>query len=324
MANLRNPNDYAGYMDPAEIYGYPQDGSWGTPEGNPQVDPVGPPTVQGGKQDLGVPDAVKNLYGGQWDADAQQQYDYRTSLGMDPAQIAAETAKDYSTRFPGAGPGGGQVSAAQQVGPPNIQLPQSRTNPAVMAGLERLFSTGGFNQGIVDRRVESANESLQRQRMSRDKSNRAALASRGILGEGPGHQSGPELTALSRLDSDIAGQFGGAVRDIYADESANADQRMMQALQTAAGLTAQEAQMIIDQFRAETERTSVGNQFELGKGNLALGNMRGVNDYNLALGRLGLDRDRTLAELENADWDRLVEILKSGIDLNTLAGMGYQ
>lgn len=338
MANLRNPNDYAGYLDPGEMYGYPEDGSWGTPEGPRQpVTPIGPPTAEP-KQDLSgggyhqgkqvggfdqnaALEAAQGAYGGNWDADAMGDFQQRYNSGMGFDELVSAAGEDAKRRFPGTqgGGGGGQT---QQMGMPNIQMGQ-KSNP-VMDSLSKLFSTGGYNQDLVNRRVESANESLQRQRKSRDATNRAALASRGILGEGRGHESGAELTALSKLDQSIADQYSGAVRDIYADESGNADARMMQALQTAAGLSAQEAQMVIDRFRAETERTSVGNQFELGKGNLALGNMRGVNDYNLGLGQLGLERDRTLAQLDDADWDRLIEILKSGVDLNTLAGMGYQ
>lgn len=163
----------------------------------------------------------------------------------------------------------------------------------LMSTLKGLFPGGLFNQDTVSRRTENAREDLARQSKSRNATNRAALASRGLIGDGP------EQTAQNRAESDIADQYSNAVSGIYADESDNADQRMMQALQLAAGLSSEEAKLIVDQFRAQTERSGMEGSLALGNrnagidemlglGNLALGNTRASNDYNLGKGQLDL------------------------------------
>lgn len=164
----------------------------------------------------------------------------------------------------------------------------------IFSNLKGLFPNGAFNQDTVNRRTEIAREDLQRQSKSRNATNKAALANRGLIG------SGPEITAQNRSEESIAGQYGNAVSGIYANESDNADQRMMQSLQLAAGLSSDEARLLVDKFRAMTEadlghgqlalgHTKANQDYSLGMGNLALGNTRAANDYSLGAGNLALD-----------------------------------
>lgn len=195
----------------------------------------------------------------------------------------------------GGGEGGSQMTGSSSSGNPFAA--------DVMKALTGMFPNGAFNQDVVNRRVDNQRDVLNRNRISQGKSNAAQLASRGLIG------SGPEQSASTNLESRLGDQFNSAVNDIYANEGQAADQRMMSALQTAAGLTSTQAQQMIDTFRANTERQGVGYQHELGLGNLALGNMQAQNSYNLGLGSQGLDRDRLLYDIEHGDTQSLIDLI---------------
>jgi hypothetical protein len=194
----------------------------------------------------------------------------------------------------------------------------------VASQLAKLFPNGAFNQGLVNSRVSSANDAIERARKSRMATNKATLADRGIL-----EQAAP---TMNRMDEDLFDMQAGAVRDIHADESRAADSRMMQALTTAAGLTTDQAKLVIDRFRAENDNKlgmgrlnldtelgrgelALGNRNSgiterLGLGNLALGNLNAVNDYNLGLGNLTLGGDRLNADIERGDSQDLIDLLR--------------
>jgi hypothetical protein len=195
--------------------------------------------------------------------------------------------------------------------------------------LAGLFPNGNFNQDVVNRRVDNVRGALSGARKSRLQTNQALLADRGLIG------SGPEMTAYKNMDEDLFNQEISGVNDAYAHESDAADSRMMQALQIAAGMTADEAAQAVNWFRAQNDATRNANDFSLGQGQLALGNrntdlgyynsdhdfslgqgrlaidnMNGVNTANLGMGRLGLDRDALQHAIQSGDMDRLIEILK--------------
>lgn len=181
--------------------------------------------------------------------------------------------------------------------------------------LKKLFPSGLYNNQLVSDRTSSAADDLNRQRKSRMATNRAVLADRGLLG------SGPEMTAMNRMEEDLYDQFTGSVRDIRADESSNADERMMLALTTAAGLSTDQARLVLDRFKAENEdkfnmgslslgHRNAGITETLGLGNLALGNLNATNSYNLGLGNLGLGRDTLNSGNTNTRVDQLIDLLE--------------
>ena len=178
----------------------------------------------------------------------------------------------------------------------------------IWAAIKGLLPGGGWNQNRVNSRTESAREDLNRYQKSQNDSNRATLASRGLLG------SGPEATAQSNLEGRIADQYSNQVRNIYNDESQQADAQAIAALQAGVGLSESEARGIIDLMRANTERDlGFGNldlNRMLGQGNLALGNMRAVNDYNMGLANYGLDRDQLLYQMEHGDTNDIMSLIQ--------------
>lgn len=284
----------------------------------------------------------------------------RAAMGMPPGGGGPGGGYDHALPGqnypPGGGgyPGGGSGGSGGGSGSGSSSTKHIFDMDALQKQLSGLFKGGAFNQDIVNRRVENANESLQRQRKSQLATDRAMLAERGLIG------SGPEITAIDRLNNNTDDKYTNAVSGIYADESEKADSRMMQSLQLAAGLTESEARALIDQYHNETERQGVNNDynlgnrrvdtdnrridsesalgwgniglgyrranddFTLGKGNLALGNLNAVNGYNLGLGRLGLDRDKLHYDMESGDIDRLMQILQHYMHGADTSAGGYE
>lgn len=140
--------------------------------------------------------------------------------------------------------------------------------------LKGLFPGGGFNQDVVNRRLDSVRGNLEGARKSALKNNEAYLAERGLIG------SGPQADASESLTSRLFGQFGSAYNDIYSKESENADNRMIAALQAATGMSEHEAQNQIEWFRAQSDNA-------LGFGNLAARNKE--SDISKLLGSGNLD-----------------------------------
>lgn len=189
----------------------------------------------------------------------------------------------------------------------------------MMGQLKKLFPDGMFNQDLVTRRVSNASDSLQRQQKSQLANNQAYLADRGLIG------SGPEAGAYTNMSDRLNQNFNQSVNDIYADESGKADNRMMQALQMATGLSVSQAQMVIDRFRANTEHDlgfgnldarnreadmnyglgmfNANNNFTLGQGNLALGNVNSQNQNNQFY-------DALQHSIESGNTDQLIELIK--------------
>lgn len=199
----------------------------------------------------------------------------------------------------------------------------------IMAELAKLFPNGAFNQDLVNHRVANASDALSRNRKSQLANTEAILASRG-----QGRNDGTFGTSLGNLEERLGQDYNAAVNDIFSNESAAADQRMISALQMATGLTESEARNAVDMARiASEERIGQGNiglgyynadiNKTLGLGNLALGNARLSSDYNLGLGQLGLGRDVAKNNMENARYDRLIALLNSGVSLDQIIANGW-
>jgi hypothetical protein len=295
MAKLRENRgysyeDYTFMPSGQDETGVPYDSGTGQ---NP-IPPAQPPAPQ--------PQAAFNPFGGDMEAQTQKQLaDFRAQASGAGKRVAEDDITAYAQMQKGldslAGPspsGGGQTTASFSSKP-------SQNWESVFGNLQKLFPDGAFNQDVVNRRVSNVRDEIQRGRKGAMANNQAALAARGLIGDGP------EMSAQNRLDERLYDTQTSAINDIYAHEGEQADSRMMNALQAAAGMTEQEAQLALDSALGFGR---LGLDRDLGMGNLAIQNMNGVNDYNLGLGRLGLDRDVSLANLENADIDRLITLIE--------------
>lgn len=197
--------------------------------------------------------------------------------------------------------------------------------------MELLNSEGALNQRVMDSRTESLREDQERARQVGTQSLDATLAERGLTGDGA------DITGRVNLEEELGRTHGTQLRDLYSEEAQRADDRMMQALVTGAGMTISEAQQAIDRFNAETgrfnadtQRTGVeGNLANerarlaldelLGKGGLGLGQAQLAASYGLGQGRLDLDRTLGMGSLQQGQTQSLLDILRilSGQNTNT-------
>lgn len=273
----------------------------------------------------------------------KRQVSYAQNAGQDPQKFIDAQKEIYEKRrnnTPGQSSSSSSSSQSRLLGPSpsggggGSSSGESKPNKIddVYGYLKGLFPGGAMNTDIINRRLDSVRSGLDSARKSTTKNNEAYLAEHGLAG------SGPQASANENMESRLFGQFGSAYNDIYADESQNADKRMMTALTTAAGLSEAEAEDAIANFRANTERdlgfgnlaarnkeadqsydlgqgnlnlgrTNANNSFILGSGNLAALDRNNTNNYNLGAGRLQLDRDQLAEIIRSGDADRLQKYL---------------
>lgn len=204
-----------------------------------------------------------------------------------------------------AGQAAQQAAAGTPGGPGSMgqamvgNAPQSAPTD-LMGALQAILARGeggGLSQDIINPRIESARENLDRYGKSRSEGLQAQLSERGLLG------SGAEATGMMGLEEELAQIFGGNVRDIYADEGRAADQRLMQALGILGG--------------RENQLTQSGTQRDLGFANIE-------SDYNLGQGRLGLDRELGLLNAQQGQQDSLMQFLQLMLGGAGQAREGYQ
>jgi hypothetical protein len=254
---------------------------------------------------------------------------------------------EYQAWKAGQGAASGSVSGGSVSGP---QAPQGGMQSLYDVIGKMLNMSGDYNQGILDRRVESARESMNRARSSQSDTLRAQLAERGLLG------SGAETTAISGLEEDLGDIFAGQARDIYADESARADDRLLRTMSIASGLSQQDADRLVDWFNAQTNRSvgegqvaatnrrtdadaaaaardadirerlglgDLGLRRDLGFGELDLNRDEAMNAYNLGVGNLGLGYDRLAFDQSSNNDENLIRIIQT-LFPNTDPSKGYR
>jgi hypothetical protein len=258
----------------------------------------------------------------------------------------SKPASTASMMMPGMGGGAGGGSTGS--GPGGSASGSASSGPAmsmdqIMKFLGPLMTNGGgFNEGAFGRRLDSVRGALDRQKKSTLDSQRAIMADRGLLSEGPNHQSGVENTNLGRIDQNISDQFSNELNSVYADESDRADQRMISALQMATGMTEEQARNAV-QYAGISSNERLGHErnandltlgmgnldlgrsrdahdFSLGQGNLALGNLNAMNGYNLGAGRLALDQENSAYDHQNTSVDDLIKLLQiqmNGADISS-------
>lgn len=257
------------------------------------------------------------------------------AIECDPGSgMSAQDCADFYNRYrPKVATGGSGAASGGSTTTTGPQAPQGGMQ-ALYDQIGKLLDLGGeYNEGILNRRVESARESMNRARSSQTDLLRSQLSERGLLGQGP------EVTALTGLEEQLGDIYGGQVRDIYADESARSDNRLLETMAIAAGLSGEDASRLVDWFNAQTgrdvgmgqiaatnRRTDADAAAEagrlglgygqldldrmLGSGRLGLENLDVVNRYNLGLGDLGLRRDLGMYGAQNDQMSQMLEIIR--------------
>lgn len=175
--------------------------------------------------------------------------------------------------------------------------------------LKGIGTDGQLNQDVVNRRLDGVRDTLNQNKRSTIATNQAALAARGLIGDGP------EMTARNSVDSRTNELFNNAYNNIYAEEAGNADQRQMDALRTAAGLSQGKDATDLGWFNANTARDLGYGNLDLdrllGTGNLALGNLNAMNNYNLGIGDLQLRAGIAEMGFDQQTIDRIMDIIEN-------------
>lgn len=319
--------------DPYGTDAAPEDPYWGdTADGGQLIDYMNGLTPMGmEKQPKGIP-SMDSPYGV---GDKEAQYD--PSQGPETPQASLYTTPTLRDPI-----------AINYAKPDPFQYRPMAGFDDIMGTLKDIYSNGGkFNQQAVTARTSNAADTLNRFKKSQSESDRAALAARGLVGDGP------EQTAYGRLGSDIADRYSNAVTDIFANESQLADQRMIQALAQAVGISTADAANYVNQFNADTSRqlgfanvnlghesNAIGqnnayndNQLALGRlgldnllgqGNLALGNMKAQNDFNLGRGQQYNDLYKIILDSAGGDQDRITALINTLMNGANISAGGYR
>lgn len=167
----------------------------------------------------------------------------------------------------------------------------------------------------IARRYESARELLDKGRRTQINDLRGDLASRNLLSE-PGIPQGAEIAGIERITEKIAPEFSRALRDIYSDESAKSDARMMTALQMATGFSTDQARNLLAGIGEGTARQTA-------LADLALRELQTNMAWNQFLAQFGLERDRVMYEIQNGGIEQLLPILQAFMQFGGMANQGY-
>ncbi len=276
---------------------WPQDGVGPGPRGQDPgylnvEDPVGP-GKHGGPGELWPIDPVgptRHQASGDFAAQTAQM------PPQEPIQAGVPPGAQPTTNVAGESPAGPQG------------YPQNDSQGHAFAGGAQSFedilksmldSGGGFNQKLVDQRVGAARGTMEGQKRASLDDMMARMSGMGQLG------SGAEASALGRLSTDLGTGLDQNIQDIYGDESKNATDRTVAAIQ---GLN-----------------TAQGNdiQLSLGQQQLALSTLHENNAWNEFLANYGLDSAKVANDIQQGNSGLLIQLLKLWQDANGNSNQGY-
>lgn len=181
----------------------------------------------------------------------------------------ALTAMVTQLMGPGAGAGAG--------GPAPVGGPVAAAGPksARMRLMDMLDNGGNYNQDLVNKRLESTREGLEKRRKGELDQDRAILADRGLTG------GGSEISALTRLSNEISTDYGTAMRDITSNEQQAADQRLAQALSLLTGMEMKDAELLVQREGYASNERIASQSTGLGYADLNLRQMLGMRGLDL-------------------------------------------
>ena len=186
----------------------------------------------------------------------------------------------------------------------------------VQDALSGLLKRGGeLPADQVARRFESARELLDKGRRTMINDLRGDLGNRNLLSE-PGIPQGIETGGINRVTEAIAPEFSRALRDIYTDESAKSDARMMTALQMATGFSTDQARNLLAGIGEGTARQSA-------LADIALRTLQNNQAWSMFLAEFGLKRDQVMYQIQNGQIDQILPILQAFLQLGGMANQGY-
>jgi hypothetical protein len=106
------------------------------------------------------------------------------------------------------------------------------------------------------------------------------------------------------------------LRDIYTDEAARADTRLMTSLQMATGMASDQARNLLAGIGEGTARQQA-------LADIALRNLAQNQEWNMFLAQFGLERDKVMYEIQNGQIEAILPILQAFLQLGGMANQGY-
>ncbi|NBU11526.1 MAG: hypothetical protein EBS84_21395 [Proteobacteria bacterium] len=186
----------------------------------------------------------------------------------------------------------------------------------VQDALAGLLNRGGaLDDGQVARRYESARELLDKGRRTMINDMRGDLASRNLLSE-PGIPQGSEIGGIERITEKLAPEFSRALRDIYSDESAKSDARLMTSLQLATGFSTDQARNLLAGIGEGTARQTALSD-------LALRSLQTNMAWSQFLAEFGLKRDQVMYDMQSGQIDQYLPLLQAFLQLGGMSNSGY-
>ena len=287
----------AGDVDVIKNFGAPNaQWAWQPTNGAPGSGATGGGTGSGARSTVGDLRSLYQTLGSQYggvggqgitNGDLQQ-------VGQDPLSqlitgaLAAFIGNEGKTRF------GGDVESA-------------------LAGL--LDRGGELDDAQVARRYESARELLDKGRRTMVNDLEGDLVGRNLLSE-PGIPQGAHVGGVQRVTEKLAPEFSRALRDIYTDESAKADTRLMTSLQMATGMASDQARNLLAGIGEGTAR-------QVALSDLALRQLQTNMAWSQFLAEFGLNRDKVMYDIQNGQVEDILPILQAFMQLAGMSNQGY-
>lgn len=144
---------------------------------------------------------------------------------------------------------------------------------------------------------------------------RNALASRGLASV-PGSPQGPEVSAISRISENLAPTYATAVSNIESNAMDMGQKSLMDSLQMATGMSAQDSNTILNAIGTGTSRQTA-------LANIALRTLEDNIDWNKFLANYGLDKAKVAETLAQGRISALVPLLSLFLQLAGSSAQGY-
>ena len=205
----------------------------------------------------------------------------------------------------------------------------------VLETASKLIDSGGRLPPDVQRRameLESARSPIDALRQSQLAEGQAALAARGLLG------SGPELDYMQRLEENLAPAYAQAGQALALSErdreesrylsgmelgartsleqAQMRENRLSQALSTAAGLSMEQSRNLLSTVDTLTERQKMLND-------VALQTLDRNMEWNKFLAEYGLQRSQALEMVQTGRINQILPMLQQYLEGTSLAAGGY-
>ena len=223
--------------------------------------------------------------------------------------------------------------------------------------LRELMASGGQLPADAQRRaleMETLRNPIEAFRQAQLSQGQAAMADRGLLGQGP------ELDYMSRLEETLAPMYAGAGQQLALGEAERADQRYREAVQQSNLMSMEQArlregrlataltessQLAQHQSQLREDRLSsaltrstgwneeaarnlvnaarAGTEYQDMLGNLALENIRENRLWNDMLFQAGIDRAEALDAIQRGNLDALLPVIQEYLQAASRIGDAY-